>query len=45
MIEMYSKDGGSIKCLPQKVEEMQEKGWSTERPSKPKPKKEVNKDG
>ena len=44
MIEMYHGKG-IIKVLPQKVEEMKEKGWALEKPSKPKPKKEVNKDG
>ena len=40
MIEMYHGKG-TIKVLPQKVEEMKEKGWTLEKPSKPKLKKEV----
>ena len=44
MIEMYHGKG-IIKVLPQKVDEMKEKGWTLDKPSKPKPKKEVNKDG
>jgi len=40
MIEMYHGKG-SIEVLPQKVEEMKSKGWTLDKPSKPKPKKEV----
>jgi len=39
---MYSKNGkGTIKVLPQKVNEMKEKGWTLDKPSKSKLKKEV----
>lgn len=31
----------SIEVLPQKVDEMISKGWALDKPSKPKPKKEV----
>lgn len=40
MITMYPKNGGEpIKCLPQKVKEMESKGW-TKMQLKTKPKKE-----
>ena len=44
MIKMNSPKGGEpIYCLPQKVDEMLEKGWTIDKPSKPNPKKdEVN---
>lgn len=42
MIEMYSPNGkGVISVLPQKKEEMIQKGWTLDKPSKPKPKKEA----
>ena len=40
MIKMYHGKG-SIKVIPSKVDEMLEKGWTLDKPSKPKPKKEV----
>jgi len=39
---MHAPNGkGIIKVLPQKVDEMKSKGWTLDKPSKSKPKKEV----